>query len=205
MQKSFLFLILLFPFTFSDNLHYYQDENNEQIITSIELQTVPCEIHTDCSECLSSSCLWCDSMKPQCFNPRKPFYCPKDYSSASIGLISDLFLCKALSTPFSCSSATDCTACLQAGCKWCDGDGSTMYPPICVGLSDPIDCTIGALHFPGESCDCQGVSPCANCVATYGCAWCDGDGSTMYPGMCVNPHMPFGCAISAFHPYGSSC
>lgn len=204
-----LLLCLILPMALGQPFFHYTDFQKNQYISTLQFTPIDlsCAELKSCSECLSSSCLWCHSTH-SCFNPINPFSCPKEPIS-SVGLISDQFICKAIlsTTSSTCREKTDCSSCLQAGCKWCDGDGHT-YPAICTALPDPVNCAYYALHVPGTSsgaCNCSAATSCHDCMLQYGCAWCDGDGGPTYPPMCLNPHLPFGCSITAFHPAGSIC
>ena len=204
MNRLFLFLIL--PMALAQPFFYYTDLQNNQYVSTLQFKPleISCDSITSCSECLTSSCLWCHSSL-SCFNPIHPFSCPADPIS-TMDIISDQLICKAIqSTSSTCRSKTDCSSCLHAGCKWCDGDGSGTYPAICTAIHDPVNCSYGALHAPGGTCKCSAATSCHACMLTYGCAWCDGDGGLTYPPKCLNPHLPFGCSISAFHPTGSIC
>lgn len=208
-QMNPLCLFLILPMALAQPFFYYTDFEKKQYVSNLQFTPIDisCDSIDSCSECLSNSCLWCQSTL-SCFNPIHPFSCPSDRIS-TVNLISDQLICKAvIGTSSACHLKNSCSSCLQAGCKWCDGDGSGTYPAICTAIRDPVNCSYDALHVPGTpsgTCNCTAATSCHDCMLHYGCAWCDGDGGLTHPPMCLNPQLPFGCSSPAYHPPGSIC
>ena len=206
MTKQFILFIVLLTLSqiniISSQPYYYFDKK----VTTISSINFPdfsskasCK-HKTCEACLSClNCVWCQTDNGGiCSSLNKPFSCSKT------GLILRKKQCKGTNQNI-CSNQDNCTSCLTNGCQWCDGDGAA-YPHSCTPIGTNINCSFNAYHGgPGATCNCGAATNCSDCISTFGCGWCDGDGTSIYPSMCVNPNNPFGCSTAAWHNYGGSC
>ena len=203
MHFKYLLLSLCLATTLSQPPLYLHPSSQKDFIVSSLPHITPIEAFCDyetCEDCLAcTDCVWCQNTpKPYCAKTSGFFSCPKGL------LITKQSGCASINPP-NCYLQSTCTDCLNAGCRWCDGDGHT-YPAICVGLFESVNCAYGALHTPpDDSCNCGAATNCASCLGIFGCGWCRGDGSSTHPAMCVDPTNPFSCSFSAWVAPGGSC